>query len=140
MLLCSLLLNCTSKEDLIVWNAEFPAPDQSYIAIAETIQNGGFGSAAISTSVYLAQADHSNIKTEILGFDCDGPIPHAYTLDNIANAGGSVSLKLKWTDPTHLHVTYQGGPRVYFQAVKFGQVVITLEDLSAKTGENATPT
>jgi hypothetical protein len=91
-------------------------------------------------SVYLAQTIHSNKKTEILGFECAGPIPHPYTLDNIANAGGSISLKLKWIDSTHLHVTYQGGPRVYFQAVKFGQVVITLEDLSAKTGENATPT
>jgi hypothetical protein len=125
-----LLLSCTSKDDLMVWKAEFPSPDSEYIATAETIQNGGFGSAGISTSVYIAQAGHSDKKTEILGFACDGPIAHPYTLDNVANAGGSINLKLKWIDTSHLHVTYQGNPAVYFQAVKFGHVVITLEDLA----------
>jgi hypothetical protein len=71
---------------------------------------------------------------------CDGPVPHPYTLDNIANAGGSINLKLQWTDPTHLHVTYQGNATVTFQAAKFRHVLIKLEDLSAKLVENATPT
>jgi hypothetical protein len=47
------------------------APDDGYIATAETIQNGGFGSAGISTSVYIAQAGHPDKKTEILEFACD---------------------------------------------------------------------
>jgi hypothetical protein len=59
--------------------------------------------------------------------------------DNVANAGGSISLKLNWTGPTHLHVTYRGNPAVYFQAVKFGHILITLEDLGVKTANNAIP-
>ena len=71
IVLSCLLLSCTSKADLIVWKAEFPSPDLSYVATAETIQNGGFGSGGISTSVYIAQARHSDQATEVLGFSCD---------------------------------------------------------------------
>jgi hypothetical protein len=87
--------------------------------------------------VYLAQAQQSSHPTEILGFACDGPIAHPYTLDNVANAGGSINLKVEWINPTHLHVTYRGNATVSFQAVKFGQILITLEDTGAKTSKNA---
>jgi hypothetical protein len=49
LLLCFCSVSCTSKEDLIVWKAEFPAPDHEYIATAETVQKGGFGPAIIAT-------------------------------------------------------------------------------------------
>jgi hypothetical protein len=127
---CCGLQGCTTKDALTVWKAAFPAPDGSYIATADTVQNGGFGSGSIETSVYLARAGQNYRPVEIIGLSCNGPMPHPYVLDNVANAGGSVNLTVKWIAPTHLHVTYRGPAEITFQAVKFGHIVITLENLS----------
>jgi hypothetical protein len=130
---------CASKENMTVWKAAFPSPDGSYIATADTVQNGGFGSASIETNVYLEQAGHSDQPTEVLGFSCDGPMSRPYVLDNVANAGGGINLSVKWITPSHLHVTYQGRADVSFQAVKFGKLVITLKNLADKSVNNDNP-
>jgi hypothetical protein len=58
-------------------------------------------------------------------------------LDNVANAGGSVNLTVNWITPTHLHVAYRGPADVTFQAIRFGKIVITLEDV-ADNGASST--
>jgi hypothetical protein len=128
MACCLSLPSCTTKDDLTVWKAAFPAPDGSYIATDETVQNGGFGSGHVDTSVYLAQAGQNYNPVEIIGLSCNGPMPHPYVLDNVANAGGSVNLTVNWITPNHLHVTYRGPAEITFQAVKFANIVITLEN------------
>jgi hypothetical protein len=65
----------------------------------------------------------------VLDFDCPGPAPHPYVLDS-ANAGGTIDLRMKWLDPSHLEVTYNGKAEVNLQVVKFAGVIISLRDLS----------
>jgi hypothetical protein len=127
-----LLVGCTSKDSLTVWKDSIPSPDGSYVATVDTIQNGGFGSASIETSVYLAQSGRPDQATKIVGLSCDGPIPRPYVLDNVANNGGSVHMTVNWVTPAHLLVTYQGHAEIDFQAVKFGNIEITLQNLADK--------
>jgi len=127
---------CTNKDDHAVWKESLPSPDLAWVATATTIQNGGFGSGAIGTMVYLSRARSANDTTEVLAFSCDGPIPRPYVLDNVANRGGSIDLKMKWVTPTHLDVTFSGHPDLYFQAVKFAGIEISVRDISKETTKN----
>jgi len=89
------------KESLRIWKTEVRSPDGSWIASAETVQNGGFGSAAIQTTVYLKQANVPGSLTAVLDFWCEGPAPRPYVMDNTANAGGTIHLTMNW----QLHLT-----------------------------------
>jgi hypothetical protein len=124
--------NCDSKRDLTVWAAQVPSPDLQWIASANTIQNGGFGSGGISTSVYLARTGSRDSPIEVLAFSCDGPMPRPYVLDNVANKGGSIGLTMKWITPSHLHVVYEDHPQLDFQAVKLAGIDITIENRPMK--------
>ena len=88
------LCGCSGRDNLTVWKAEFPSPDQQWIAAADTIQNGGFGSASITTSVYLRRNGDPRPPVAVLELSCQGPMPHPYVLDNGADAGGSIHLSL----------------------------------------------
>lgn len=122
-----------SLDDLTVWKMEVRSPDGLWIASARTIQNGGFGSAHIDTIVYLKQSNASRPPTEVLAFDCEGPVPRSYVLDNVANAGGTINLTMKWVTPSHLDVTYNGhAGSLEFQAVKWSLVDISVQDLSSE--------
>ena len=115
-----------------IWRAELPSPDGSWVAIAHTEQNGGFGSASIETSVDLQRVDgsiNSGRPVNVLLFECDGPAPHAYVLDN-ANAGGTIHLAMRWMSPSNLEATYDGRAQVDFQVAKIGGVQISLRDTS----------
>jgi hypothetical protein len=121
---------CVSKKGLTVWTLEVPSPDGKWVAIADTVQNGGFGSAYIATSVYLRRTRSSREATTMLELSCQGQIPHPYALDNSANAGGSVHLAVQWLDSSHLHVTYDSHPEVLFHALTLGEVHISVDDHS----------
>jgi hypothetical protein len=127
--------SCGNKRDLTVWAAQVPSPDLQWIASADTIQNGGFGSGGISTSVYLARAGSRESPIEVLTFSCDGPMSRPYVLDNVANKGGSIGLTMKWITPSHLHVVYENHPQLAFQAVKLAGIDITVENRSVKARE-----
>ena len=129
---------CVSKENLTVWDAQVPSPDGRWVASADTVQNGGFGSAYIATSVYLQRAGESRPRVAVLEFSCRGPMPRPYALDNVANAGGSIHLTLKWIDPSHLHVTYDAHPTIIFQAIRLQDVNISVQELSGGTGDKRT--
>ena len=120
---------CTSKDERAVWKEALLSPDAAWVASATTLQNGGFGAGGISTTVYLSRPGNANVPTEVLGFSCDGPIPRPYVLDNVANKGGSINLAMKWITPTHLEVTFSGHPDLYFQAVKFAGIDISVREL-----------
>ena len=131
MLLIS-VTSCGNKRDLTVWEEQVPSPDLRWTASADTVQNGGFGSGGISTSVYLARAGSRGSPIEVLTFSCDGPMPRPYVLDNVANKGGSIGLTMKWITPSHLHVIYEDHPELAFQAVKLAGIDITIENRSEK--------
>jgi hypothetical protein len=129
--ICASVFGCRpSFDDLTVWKAEVRSPDGAWIADAYTIQNGGFGSAHIDTIVYLKQNGGSQPPTDVLAFSYDGPVPRPYVLDNVANAGGTIDLTMKWVTPSHLHVTFDGHPDLYYQVVRAGGINISIQDLS----------
>jgi hypothetical protein len=130
------LSGCMNKDRNAVWKESLPSPDLAWTATAITIQNGGFGSAGISTTVYLSRPQSADAGTEVLGFSCDGPIPRPYVLDNVANKGGSIDLKMKWLTPTHLEVTFSGHPDLYFQAIRFAGIDISVRDMSKESTKN----
>jgi hypothetical protein len=113
---------------LVVWKAQTQSPDGLWLAKADTVQNGGFGSAEIHTSVFLERESAKARPQEVLVVECDGPMPHPYALDNDANKGGCVGLTMTWPTSKHLHLTYETrqGTDVVFQAVRFGDVDITV--------------
>jgi hypothetical protein len=114
-----------------VWNAEVRSPDGHSIAVARTVQNGGFGTASIDTTVYLKSTQFSNPPAQVLGFSCQGPVPRPYVLDNVANAGGTINLTMKWLTSSHLEVTYNGrNGSLDFQVVKIRGIEISVRDLS----------
>jgi hypothetical protein len=115
---------------------EVRSPDGLWIASVRTVQNGGFGSAGIDTMVYLKQTNRSEPPMEVLGFSCRGPAPRPYVLDN-ANAGGTINLTMKWVTPSHLEVTYDNRPDLYFHVVKFGGIDISALDLSSETAKTS---
>jgi len=132
---CVLASGC--KEAPTVWKAEVPSPDGLWIASVRTVQNGGFGSARLDTVVYLEQSRGSQPPVEVLAFDCLGPAPRPYVMNN-ANAGGTIDLTMKWVTPSHLLVTYDEHPDIYFQTVKYDGISISVQDLSNETdGKNS---
>jgi hypothetical protein len=120
---------CTSRDDLVVWKDELSSPDGNWLASADTVQNGGFGGAEIHTTVFLKTRNSDAPAQSVFVIECDGPIPRAYTLDNVANRGGCVGLTMKWASPTHLDLSYEvrQGNDVIWQVAKVSRVEITVE-------------
>lgn len=134
IVLCVITSSC--RRDIpTIWRSELKSPDGAWLAIAHTEQDGGFGSAYIGTFVDLESTDatvNNGKPFTILSFDCPGPAAHAYVLDP-ANAGGTIGLQMRWLDPSHLDVTYDGKANVILQVAKFSNVSISLRDLSKNT-------
>ena len=127
---CSLVSGCGAPT---VWKAEVPSSDGHWVAIAQTIQNGGFGTGSIFTTVYLKQNNFWRRPTEVVSFFCEGPVPKPYVLDNTANVGGTINLKMEWATPSHLEVTYSGQADLYFQVFRYSGIEISVRDVSGKT-------
>jgi hypothetical protein len=127
---CLAAAACVKKQDLVVWKTEQPSPDGQWIASADTIQNGGFGSASVDTVVYLTRRADLKHTQEVLVFHCQDPVPHPYTLDNVANQGGTINLRMSWVTPSHLQVTYSRHPDLQFQVARYAGIEITAQDAS----------
>jgi hypothetical protein len=128
----ALLVSCSPAT---VWRAEARSPGGDYIATVRTVQQAGPGDNWIVTSVSLEQAGIPQTRMVVLSFFCEGPVPRPFTLDNKANVGGTIDLRMRWLTPTHLGVTYNGdGATLNFQAVRYQVVTISLTDLSKKVG------
>jgi len=128
---CALGSGCRNAPT--IWKAESRSPDGLWLASADTVQNGGFGSAGIQTNVYLKRTNVSGPAAAVLGFSCDGPAPRPYVLDNNANAGGTINLTMKWITPSHLEVTYDGHATIDSQVDKYDGIDISVRNLSSKT-------
>jgi hypothetical protein len=37
---------------------------------------------------------------------------------------------MKWVTPSHLHVTFDGRPDLYYEVVRYGGINISVQDLS----------
>ena len=128
--ICLSASGCVKRDDLVVWTTQVDSPGGAWVASADTVQNGGFGSGGIETTVYLKRRSDHLPPVAVLGFSCAGPVPHPYVLDNVANRGGTINLKMQWSDPLHLHVTYSGDPSINLETIKLQDVSITLQRAS----------
>jgi hypothetical protein len=122
------ILGCGNRDELVVWKAELLSPDGFWLATADTVQNGEFGTREIHTTVFLRRAQVKAAPQEVLVVECDGPIPHPYVLDNIANKGGCVGLTMAWATPRQLHLTYEmrWATQVVFQVVSCLTLILPL--------------
>ena len=129
--ICALESGC--RYDPTIWRAEVRSPDGLWVAIASTLQTGGFGTAAIMTGVYLKRTNGSQPPVLVLSFWCNGPAARAYVLDNTANGGGTIHLTMLWTSPSQLDVTYDGNASLEFQVVKYAGIEITVQNVKGVT-------
>jgi hypothetical protein len=109
-----------------IWREDLRSPDGLWVASADAVQNGGFGSASIQTQVHLEKSNGSKPRKEVLGFSCEGPAARPYVLDNIANKGGTIDLEMKWVSPSHLEVTYNGRASINLQVPNYDGVEVSL--------------
>jgi hypothetical protein len=135
LIVCLLGFGCTRRDDLIVWKADAPSPDGRWLATADTVQNGGFGSGDIFTTVHLRNTQGKRFSADVLGIDSQGPIPHPYVLDNVANRGGSINLTITWASPSRLTIGYtsKAGTIVTLQMVKYAGIDIIVDAAAEKS-------
>jgi hypothetical protein len=122
---CILKLSSCSSEDTI-WTAEAPAPDGRWLATASTVETSGFGTGDIETDVFLKWTKGSKRPEHVLGFVHDP-----------RSVSKTINLSMTWVTPSHLDVTYDGHATVDLQVVKYGDVDISLRDLSSAQKNNS---
>jgi hypothetical protein len=112
MFLCGAPFACHDSET--VWSAECRSPDGIWVAVARSVQYGGFGTDSTETVVVLKRTS-GNLSERILGF---------------SNDGKSMGLTMKWLTPSHLDVTFKDDPKtLYYQVVKTSGIEISARDL-----------
>jgi hypothetical protein len=93
-----------------IWSTQARSPDGQFVASAETVQNGGPGTAYIATTVTVRQS-----------FKTEGP--DVLVLSNLLP-----DLRLTWLTPTHLKISYTKPATVEFQAIRcFGTIEVSVE-------------
>lgn len=115
---CLLGTGCDPAHETIS-SVESRSPNGYWIASNKTVRYSGPGNAAVISSVYLQRADKSKPSVEILEFFYDGQ-----------GSQTGIGLTMRWADPSHLEVAYNGHASIDFQAVKAAGVNISLQDLS----------
>jgi hypothetical protein len=117
----ALSAGCNNSER--TWSAEAKSPDGQFLATAETLEPGGWGTGAPpETHVALNWTSGSQRSRIVFSF-VDGP-----------NEPGGMNVGLHWLAPTHLELTYKGHPTIEFQAIKWAEVEISArpEDTSSR--------
>jgi len=127
MLLVTWIFGAGCGSSNTIWREDLRSPDGLWLASADSVQNGGFGSASIQTQVYLETSNGSKPRKEVLGFSCEGPAARPYVLDNVANKGGTIDLEMKWVSPSRLEVTYNGRASINLQLPSYDSVEISLK-------------
>jgi hypothetical protein len=113
---CALLFGCSNA--VTIWSTESRSPDGQWRAIARTDQYSGPGNAALLTTVYLKAAKGRKDETQVL---------------LLMQNERSIGLKMNWSSPSHLEVTYKQPAEVEFQAIKCAGIDISVHDLSSGT-------
>lgn len=104
----------------MIWSGRSLSPDGHWLATARTDQYGGPGTAGVETTVYLKWLNGSQPAVQVLEFTNESAYP-----------SGATSVAMKWTSQTHLEVTYKPHATLNFQAVKYGNIAISVRDAAA---------
>jgi hypothetical protein len=113
VMLIVLVVSCRDADT--IWSAEARSPDGQWLAVAQTDQYGGPGTAGVITTVYLKRTKGPKTPIDILTLSQSVP---------------SIGLKMNWLESSRLEITYTQQATVQFQAVKCGGVDISVRDLS----------
>jgi hypothetical protein len=106
------LVGCKNSER--TRSAEMKSPDGKFIATAETLEPGGWGTGAPpETYVDLNWTSGSQKPIVVFSFN-DG-----------LNEPGGMNVGMHWLTPRHLELTYKGNPTITFQATKWGEVEVS---------------
>jgi hypothetical protein len=118
------VLGCGGEDT--IWSIQLKFPDGCWLASAETIENSGFGTGSLETNADLKWTNGSQAPETVLVLvhDLDSP-------------SKTIDLAMKWVTPSHLDVTYTGKASVGLQVVKYGDVDISLRDLSSPQNNNS---
>lgn len=102
------------KDSAVVWTAKSVAPSGDKIAVAETTQYGGPGTAGVFTTV------------DIVRPDSEGEPVHILVLENPSAANiSAIELTFTWKDDNHLDISYPADAKLNFRADLYGNVEIT---------------
>ena len=119
------LVTLVGCKDPVTWSTASRSPDGKWVAHAQTIEYGGFGTGGVETNVEIELSNGSGSSQRVLSF---------------ADGGGSIGLKLRWDSPSHLVATYKAHPDLlYFQVVKTSGLDISVENLSAHPEQEYRP-
>jgi hypothetical protein len=118
--ICLGMCGCRNSE--IVWSAESKSPDGKMVAKGEAFANGGFGASGIpATFIYLNWATGSQKAKEIMEFA------------NESDGADAEAVEIKWLSSKQLEGAYHKDKQeIQFQAVRFGDVNITIRDVSSR--------
>ena len=119
----TLIFGC-SMDVRTIWSIQASSPDGNWIASGRADQHSGPGNAAIVMGVYLRRTSGSATEEPVLNFFNDLP-----------PGKGGIDLTMSWLTPTHLLVTFNRHPDLYYQVVKYAGIEISVKDPSSdKTG------
>ena len=110
--LCVVLSGC--KKDPPVSSAASKSPDGKLVATEYTFANSGFGGGPPTTFVYLSGVAGSQSPMLIL------------SLTGGSDVAVLANVEMKWLNSTHLELKYKENQSVDFQAIKWGNVDISL--------------
>jgi hypothetical protein len=100
-----------------IWQIAAPSPDGTWIATGRADRHSGPGNAAIVTGVYLQRIHGSGGAEPVLSFFNDLPPDK-----------GGISLTIDWLTPSHLQITFNRHPDLYFQVVKYAGIDVSVRD------------
>jgi hypothetical protein len=118
--------SCKSSET--IWPAEAKSPDGSVVASAQAVVRNKDLSiiSGTATNVYLNWVETKPSPMLILSLadGSDSPV--------------DTNVEIKWLSPTHLELTYRGNQTADFQAIKWGDIDISVRDLASEKTQNGT--
>ena len=122
--LCLAMSSCKDSEQ--IWSAEAKSPDNNFVATAQTLQPGGWGTGSPAQTIVALNWTTGSQKPTVI-----------FTFVGKPEDAGSMNVGMNWLTPTHLELTYRGHPIIEFQAVKCYRVDISIREatLSSATAE-----
>jgi hypothetical protein len=122
------VFQCACRAVETVWSAEARSPDGFWLAIAETQQHGGFGTAGVVTTVYLKRTNRTNAFDRLLNPAPWRPIEILELFHDPRTTSTTINLSMRWSDRSHLEITYKGRPSVDFQVMKCADIEISVDN------------
>jgi hypothetical protein len=115
----------TGCREPAVWTSECRSQDGRWIATAQTVEYGGFGTGAAETTVEIRRSNGSGSPQRVLAF---------------ADGGREIGLKMHWEGSSHLVIVYAANPALlYFQVVKTSGIDISVQNVSPNPSHDFHP-